>query len=349
MAVDQRRGRSAVRAAVAAVLIATAPARAAQHGAEAIYRAAVVEYRRDPNPAIERVLALSEKDLGPVVSAAARRGGWPPADLLTAAMLHTDAGFYFAVRGEGPGLTHLTHANDLIAAALDRSPAYEWFDRDWIKIVTKALADYNRVTWSLALGQRRAIRGPMTTSVDRVRAWGKFDEGVEMERLGCEKLALANRIGTEGWGLPAAAALFRTALEHEPGMLDAALHLGRVEMLMNHEESAAALFARAVASTRPSTVYLAELLAGSIDERRERFIEAEAHYRRAAQVFPLGQASVLALAEVLGRTGRAQESSVAIDGLLDRRTRGVVLEPWWTYDRRERVPDLRYLRADVSQ
>jgi tetratricopeptide (TPR) repeat protein len=215
--------------------------------------------------------------------------------------------------------------------------------------VTKVLADHNRVTWSVALGQRRAIRGPMTSSVDRVTAWAKFGEGVEMERLGCEKLALADRIGTEGWGLPAAATFFRSALEHEPAMLDAALHLGRVEMLMNHEEPAAALFARAAASTRPSTVYLAELFAGSIDERRGHFAEAETHYRRAAQVFSPGQASVLALAELLGRTGRAHESSLAIDGLLDRRTRGVVLEPWWTYDRRERVPDLRYLRADVSQ
>src|SRR6185436_4693998 len=124
---------------------------------------------------------------------------------------------------------------------------------------------------------------------------------------------------------------FDEALRRSPHLLEAAVHLGRLEMVDDREDRASAAFTKAAASTRPSTVYLATLFAGAIAERRNAFDEAESHYRRALLVSPRSQAARLALAEVLGRTGRSVEARRVVDEQLQRAAVTPIVDPWWVY------------------
>jgi tetratricopeptide (TPR) repeat protein len=135
--------------------------------------------------------------------------------------------------------------------------------------------------------------------------------------------------GREVYFVPAAAA-FSEALKEDPELLAAALHLGRLRMLDGHRDEAAALFRSALADADPSVAYLGALFLGSLEERAERFDDAERLYRDALTRVPYGQSAPLALAELLSRTGREAEARKALaDRLL--RVDASVIEPLWTY------------------
>jgi len=117
-------------------------------------------------------------------------------------------------------------------------------------------------------------------------------------------------------------------------------------MVDDREDRASAAFAKAAASTRPSTVYLAILFSGAIAERRNAFDEAEGYYRRALVVAPRGQAARLALAQVLGRTGHGAEAGRLVDEQLQRAAAVPIIDPWWVYWRHGKA-GVAALRAEI--
>ncbi len=131
------------------------------------------------------------------------------------------------------------------------------------------------------------------------------------------------------WFNPASRIL-EEILNTEPGILGAALHLGRMRMIEGRAEEAAGYFERAQKSVDPRVRYLATLFLGSLDERAGRLDDAEKRYREALAAYGWGQAAHLALAQLLSRTGRDQEArALLIDRFGDRTVR--VIEPLWTY------------------
>jgi tetratricopeptide (TPR) repeat protein len=136
-------------------------------------------------------------------------------------------------------------------------------------------------------------------------------------------------------------------LQQDPSLHAAALHLGRIRMLQGQRLEAATLFRSALASVDPSVAYLAALFLGSLEEREERFGEAEAFYRDAVRRVPYGQAAPLALAQLLSRTGREVEARQVLAARLQTRT--VIVEPMWAYGPPDEDPatQIDLLRMEV--
>jgi tetratricopeptide (TPR) repeat protein len=313
---------------------------ARQRAVDEEYRSILAAYRESPNPAIERMLVLPAGALDEAITLAARAeasGGWPARDLLTATMMHGDAAGYFFLHGGGPALEHFTRAERLLDVLVDRSPAYRWFDREWCGAMMDAF--------------RQTAAGPLVAERVRKRpnpAWDHFVEGVGLERQSGEHGSFGPAAVPLLTWLNSARDRFTRALTDDPQLLDAALHLGRVEMLSGRDDRAESLFDRAASSSRPSTIYLAELFAGSLDERRAQYYGAETKYRHALAVFPPAQAAPLSLAQLFERTGRGVEGREVIDEMLDRAGRERLTDPWSKYFIPGHV-GLELLRAEVSQ
>jgi tetratricopeptide (TPR) repeat protein len=317
----------------------------AQIPSTANYRALVAAYRESPDAAIDRILAIPERDLGAAIEAAARpqsNGGWPAADLVAAAMLHTDAAVHLIEHPPGPAVDHLNRAETLADAASDRSPEYEWFEREWTSIAVTLLNQTGSVTRASEVARRVAARRSPGWDVF-VRALDAEDRAVRAQLYTPGPRADGN-MAKEGFG--GAKKLFEEALRRSPQLLDAAVHLGRMEMVDDREDRASAAFVKAAASTRRSTAYLAKLFAGAMAERRNAFGDAEAHYRRALVVAPGSQAARLALAQVLVRTGRSLEARQVVDEQLQRAAAIPIIDPWWVYWRHGKA-GVAALRAEI--
>jgi predicted Zn-dependent protease len=123
---------------------------------------------------------------------------------------------------------------------------------------------------------------------------------------------------------------YRAALSF--GMVSAALHVGRIEMLLGRHREARTLLTRATERSRfPHTRYLARLFLGSMDELDGRPDAAERQYRAALQELPRAQSGRLALAALLARGGRTAEAGRVIADAAPADSRRSPVDPWWLY------------------
>jgi tetratricopeptide (TPR) repeat protein len=322
-------------------LLLAAPASSRQQP-NATYRDIVASFRQTPNTAIEQMLALPMAAIDDGIAQALRpesAGGWPTRDLLAAAMLHSEPAAYFLTHDDRQAVDQLVRAQRLVTGGLARSESYRWFEREWYAAMFELLrntpgrviidwpAEAQPFVWwepyvdAVASERRTAENANFRISLDTVSA-----------------VPLLNRLRSE----------LIKVLESNPLFLDAALHLGRIEMLLGRDDRAAQQFALAATATRPSTVCLAELFAGALRERRGQFAEAETNYRHALAAFPGAQSAPLALSQLLDRTGRNVEARAVIDRMLDRAAASEVAEPWSIYLLSGHV-GLTFLRMEVSQ
>jgi tetratricopeptide (TPR) repeat protein len=111
------------------------------------------------------------------------------------------------------------------------------------------------------------------------------------------------------------------------------LHLARVLVLQHKEGDALTIIHDLLSQTQDRAVrYLANLMAGSVLERRGDLTEAIRHYRTAVAEMPAGQAAYVAVAAALFRTGRMEEARAVLRNYMSGTARGdAVREPWWTY------------------
>jgi tetratricopeptide (TPR) repeat protein len=125
---------------------------------------------------------------------------------------------------------------------------------------------------------------------------------------------------------------FQEALAVDPAFEEAAVHLGRVALLMRQPDLALKALAPVMAtSTQRTWVYLAYLFAGRVHEASGRAREAERAYEDAARVDPEGQAAAMALAHLRLMAGDTGETRAILDKELGRsvpRTHG---DPFWDY------------------
>jgi hypothetical protein len=325
-------------------------------GTQAVaYRQVVDRYRTNPNDGVERMLALSPAERNAGIEEALTASGadvWAWEEVGAAAMMHTDAGFYFLSRNE-PGIPQLADAERLSAALL-KMPGHGAFVRRWyatVASIVEGSGDATNARWVREKYKERFGKPPQ-----RVKALEAYHRGVFAEYDGCQKGEFLTITGlTESGGhlvqryfVPAAREL-TSALALDPELLEAALHLGRIRMLEGRDADAVPLFERAAASKTKSVSYLARLFLGSFAERAARWSEAEGHYREAQAVFPRGQSAPLALAQLLDRRGRAGDGGQLLASLLAR-PNGWVVEPWWVYFDEAGVENalkIRLMRAEV--
>jgi tetratricopeptide (TPR) repeat protein len=148
--------------------------------------------------------------------------------------------------------------------------------------------------------------------------------------------------------LDAAAADYRRALEIDPHLAIARLHLGWVRVLQ-HDKRAQEDLTAALADARDDwTRYLAHLFLGGVWERQNRFDEAAAEYEAARQLGPTHQTPFVALSRVelaRGRADRARELAAELAAL-----NRIDDDPWWSYRAGAIDEDaLAWLRAEAHR
>jgi tetratricopeptide (TPR) repeat protein len=298
------------------------------------YRAIVEAYRDTPARAVLQLLTLADGDVDAAVADATRVGVTPPwsvADLEAAALMHTDAGLPSMTGHDARGLSHIVRAERLLSRALDVDPSAGWFVQRWYRFLRGTLE---------ANGARSTAKALEARSRQRLGhdAAGLVFDGITAELQQCGY----NRKQNLFVNLPGSGSLFgadfgptihyfEAALMHDPRMLVAALHLGRIQMLQGNDAGAAPFFARAAGASDRSVAYLATLFLGALEEREGRAEEAERRYRAAEKIFESGQTADLALVELLGKTGRGAEAARVVDAMLERRETGGLYDPWWMY------------------
>ena len=300
------------------------------------YRSLVDGYRRIGTTEIEQTLNAPRDATEAAVDAAlSPASGWTWEDLRGAAMLHTDVALRALASRDGAATEfHLTAARRLLERTESLSPPQKDFVWRWY--MARASQDQiprrfghretARQRTPKSDGGSRPPTGPPPTfatsrpehSISAVsnssgRARTKFASPASWQPSPLQSNQL------QGTWLTAATALVE-ALKQDPSLHAAALHLGRIRMLQGQRLEAATLFRSALASVDPSVAYLAALFLGSLEEREERFGEAEALYRDAVRRVPYGQAAPLALAQLLSRTGREAEAREVLAARLQPRT-----------------------------
>jgi hypothetical protein len=325
----------------------------------ATYRQIVDQYRRDPNGAIEAMLAMPPGGRDQALAEATTRNGWTADELAAAAMMHTDAGLYFLNEHDTAGPAHLALAEKLLSRALDEEEGRAGFVRRWYRTIIAILDEEGNKAEAQAFARNAQVRVADTDA--RRRASASLDEGIAIEYDGGIKgefltiQGLLNRGDNlvQRYFVPAARQ-FSIALELDPRLDEASVHLGRIRMLEGNDAEAARLFTRATESVVPSVRYLARLFLGATAERERRWADAEGLYTAALEDVPAGQAARLALAHLRDRDGRPEASASIIQQLVDRASVNRIADPWWTYFNVSAIgfdaaTSLRVLRAEVSR
>ena len=214
---------------------------------------------------------------------------------------------------------HVRRAQLLTTAASHDSES-TWFVHQWYTAITAAF-DHDARVGALRDQWRQQPWYRLATALDRGRV---------LERDGSLRPSGAARrdIDTEIYD----ATEFSTATPYfeqarAGGLILAAVHLGRMQMLRGHDADARRLFMMAAGQSHSrGTRYLANLFLGSMDERDGRAGSAEWRYRATLAELPAAQSGRLALASLLARSGRAADAR----WLTESGSRPAVYDPWWS-------------------
>jgi tetratricopeptide (TPR) repeat protein len=271
-------------------------------------------------------------------------------------MLHTDIGLRLVKTDRrGESASHFDAAAALLRSAVDVDVARVEFARRWRDTVSGLLEAYGAADLAKDLDTRGHEWWPQ--SKDAAAASTAFAQGLTREIQGAVAGRLSGPPPTRQFAIPPdaigllrhAAEDYAAALASDQTNTQAALHLGRVLLLLGHDNEAVSHLRAASSSANPAVRYLALLFTGALDERAGRLDAAIDAYQRARDVFKWGQSAPLALSHALMRLGHdAQAREALVDHF--ENTRGRVCDPLWTYladPSTDLGPTLDELRAEV--
>jgi len=339
------------------IVILTATGVTATPSAQVSYRQVVDRYRVSPDDGVELMLAMPDearrRGLDEATAGGADRWSWE--ELAAAAMMHTDAGFYFLTHKQ-PSLPSLTDAERLIGHAARTAPGHWDHARRWYGMVRSVLKTYgDRDAGEFITRQYTALLIEwLKVRPERIKAGDAYYRGVRNEYEGCQKGEFLTVTGLtdagdhliERYFAPAAHEL-EVALTLDPNLFDASLHLGRVRMLQGREDVAARHFRRAAEAPSRPIQYVAHLFLGSFAEKASQWDAAEAAYRKAIALFPKAQSGTLALAQLLDRRGRVADAERM---LITMAAAERAADPWALYFEEVDAADplrIHLLRAEV--
>ena len=297
----------------------------------AAYRQLVDDYRHQSATSLQRASALTEAEirsfLDDVLNPAGESATWTGADLLAAAMLHTDVCLWFLRSGgETAAFAHLAAAIRLVEVAAARDRSSRALANVWYRNVPALLNKSGAPAWGAALGKRSE---PVLPSSE---GYAAFARGLGLEIVACQVDA---GVPPSGFGmrlstpLHAAAGFYEDALRRDGSLHEAALHLGRSRLMLGNLADARRWLEAATQSPLASDRYLAFLYPGIDGGTGRPLRPGEARYRAAMSTFAWGQSGPLALAHLLSRTDREAESRAVTKRMLEQR--GPKADPLWTY------------------
>jgi len=323
--------------AVVLTLLASSPSGSAHPTRDIVAdRQLVDEYRAGSQTADGDIAWLSD-DPSVVARVVAPASGWTPMDLMAAAMLHTDASLRLAKAGRrADAVVHVDAASTLLRAAVDRESERSEFARRWRDTVAGRLHDGGLPDVASTLRTHAVIW--LRESEEQFAARAAFEMGIISEIHAAVAGPLSGPPPKHSsvvppqarWELNAAARHFESALATDPNCVEAALHLGRVRLLVGREREAERWLRIASGADSVPVRYLGMMFLGVLAERQARYADAETQYRNALRVFRWGQSAPLALSHLLMRTGREPEARDVL-AMHFATTRGRVVDPLWTY------------------
>lgn len=299
---------------------------------------------------------VTDADLALPVIGPESTAAWTPVDLQAAAMLHTDVCLRLVKIGRaGDAGRHLQAASTLLRAAVAEDAAVVDYARRWRETVSGLLDAFNARDLARDLDRGGREWWPESRQTEAARK--AFGDGLGHEIAAAVAGRLSGPAPTRAVMIAPEAVVplhqadtdYGRALALDPGLVEAALHRGRVSMLLWHDADAAALLRPAAAAVNPSVRYLALMFAGALDERAGRVDAAIEQYRRARETFRWAQSAPLALSHALMRAGRDAEARDALTAFFTG-TRGRICDPLWTYladPSTDLGPTLDELRAEV--
>ena len=321
----------------------------------AAYRQVIDAYR-DGRVSHGEPVASGADDLSIVSRVVGSASGWAAADLTAAAMFHTDVALRLAKASRHDGAAaHADAAAALLRAAVEREPSRTAFARRWRSTVAGLLHAADAVDLAKSI-EAEALPG-LGDSKQQIDARAAFARGLSEEIRAAVAGPLSGRVAKRNAPVPPearrtlvnAAGHFQNALAVDPAHAEAALHLGRIMVVVGREIDADRPLRMAGGSPDSPVRYLALMFLGAIAERQSRYADAERHYAAALDAFPWGQSAPLALSHVLMREGREAEARAAVARHFTR-TGGRAVDPLWTYladPATDLGPTLNLLRAEV--
>jgi hypothetical protein len=318
----------------------------------------VVDAYRDSGVLPGEPLSAAAQGLSLVSRVVDPASGWTAAELTAAAMFHTDVALRLAkVPHAQDAAPHVDAAVTLLRAALERNPARAAFVRRWRSTVAGLLQaagardlaarlDPDALAWLAESNQQTEARAAFAQGLtDEIRAAVAGPLSGNPPKRNAPVPPEARR------ALADAATHFQAALAADPADEEAALHLGRILIVAEHEIDAERPLRMAASAPDRPVRYLAMLFLGAIAEHQSRYADAERLYMAARDGFPWGQSAPLALSHLLMREGREAEARAAVARHFTR-TGGRPVEPLWTYladPATDLGPMLNLLRAEVGR
>jgi len=319
--------------AVAAIL-ALAPARAAVAQGPGAYEPLVDQYRLgDPDAAVRQLARWPESAIDESIRHWSKM--LRPEQIVGAAILHTELAA--AILDSLPSRTnvHLHHALTLLDALATRRDAREHAGTvrlRWYRFVISLYAADARL-YDADLYARDALgkfpRDPILiflkgTILELARFNSSASAPVALPRGRAPASATRQQQTLES-----AAAEFRRALDLDPRLAIARLHLGWIDVQEGNSHAHQELATALADAKDDRTRYLARLFLGGLAERQQHFDDAAQEYELARQLGPTHQTPYVAASRIevaRGRLDRARELARAL-AALER----VDDDPWWDY------------------
>jgi tetratricopeptide (TPR) repeat protein len=320
------------------------------------YHGFIDDYRRGNAGVLEHLRLWDRKRMHRVLAAVEtardQRRPWGTLRFKAAVMLHTDVALDLMERSETEtALLHLDAASQLLKKAgpqvLDH--VGRWYQsvvgrmrsRNWLPVAERFL-ESGRARWphdpivlfesgtlqelfagdtslptvvNVADPRTMNSTGMMRSEPPTAPLTARAVDDIKRHRL--------SRLGkAAGW--------LQEALKRDPSNEQAALHLGRVQMLLNRHASALESLGQASRSGNPAVAYLGLLFTAALHERQGRQDDALQAYGGAIARYPLNQAAYIGMSALLQRTGRGDQSRALLRGVVDAAPASR-RDPWWTY------------------
>jgi tetratricopeptide (TPR) repeat protein len=300
------------------VAAAAAMAAAGMAGRDAAgYLALVARYRGGAPGVPEALAAWSPAELKPGVEQAKGDKACDDTCRRGAALLHLEAAIEADLRGQGPtAAAHVAAGREL----LEKARGGDDFRAQWLLAVGYHLLRMARFAEAEPILDQAAKNGSAEALVGLGAIW---DFRSTLETLAPGAAREAAPIGSQS--LPQFQALaqreravrkaeeeYRRALELRPDLVEAHLRLGSLLARRDKPDQARAELELAAAGGDAAVKLLSHLFLGQLDEGKERYADAVAHYRAALAADPTSQAARLALSYALLRSGDRRAAAQAV-------------------------------------
>jgi tetratricopeptide (TPR) repeat protein len=282
--------------------------------------------------------------------------GWTSVELEAAAMLHTDVCLRLVkTERTSDAQVQLDAAGTLMRAAVARDAAQIDYAVRWRDTVSGLLEAYGARDLAKSLDSSGHEWWPQSKAESEART--AFTDGLTHEIRAAVAGRLSGPPPTHPFVIPPdatsalrlAAGDYERALEIDPRLVEAALHLGRVVILLGRDADGVPRLRDASTAADSAVRYLALMFLGAVNERGRRLDAAIDQYRQASEAFRWGQSAPLAISHALMRAGRDEDARTVLTDHFNA-TRGRACDPLWTYladPATDLGPTLDELRAEI--